>query len=1068
MSRRLLLPALALTLWFAAAPLPAAEFFVSPTGSDSAAGTAAAPFATLTKARDAIRALKAKSGLPPEGVTVWLRDGFHELSASLLLQEADAGTATAPIVYAAYPGEEVRITGARRLEAAWFSTVTADSPVWDRFDPAARGQVLVADLPAHAITSFGSLRDREASNRLLPLTLACDGRPLTLARWPNGPQEFVLTQTVPSTTQITYAGDRPSRWLLAEDPWVHGLWSAYWADFHLEIDAIDPATRTLTFAQAPASYGMLPQRPFYAYNLLEELDQPGEYYLDRTTGRLYLWPTRPLAESTLQASLLEVQLILVGGAGHLTFRDLVFEGSRTELVKVARGLDVRFERCLFRNGRIGANLAGTRNGLDQCEVVDCHEDGVVLSGGERATLVPGENYVTNSRIHRVARSSWAYRPCVRLTRGCGQIVAHNLFDDHPHSAILFDGNDHRIEANEIRRVCRATADCGAIYTGRDWGYRGNRIAGNFIHHITSLYSGGAHAVYLDDMVSGPAVEGNVIYRVTDTAIFAGGGRDLVMANNLIAACGLGHYSGDYCRARVNNTPKDSTNLLERLAYDGIKYQEEPWLSRYPACAAIPNDFATIMTGLWRNPEGCVFARNAGWDNKLWLREYNSSGTGVFAVYASIADNLPTHAPLFDERAALDRSLRPVELAAALPGFAPIPFAAIGRDFSAWPAATRPPPAPALTCRAAALTAVEVEWVDYANLPANQETGFALERRLLPDGPWRTVCNYGPDTGFDTDRGLLPGRAYAYRLRTANAAGAALSPEAEVVLPVLFTPTTEPTRLEAEVDYTVVAETTTDGVSQGTVGISNGTLDSDRSLRLFDVGDAFSRTFSLPAAGLYRLAFRGRAGGGFFWPDGYRFHLDGQPLALRGDPTSLSAFDASYGGCYWGTMYSEPLQLAAGAHTLVVTAATGYCVADYLEFAPVATPAENTFDHWKGCHFTAAQFHDPALAGPLAAPAGDGVANLLKHAFALDPWSVQPPPAGTVGLADNRLQFEYHRPVGRTGVAYIVEASSDLLTWTELAATVISSDSERETLRALDTATAGATARFVRVRVVAGP
>ena len=1065
MARRL---ASFLLLLAAAAPLPAADFFVSPTGSDNAAGTAAAPFASLTRARDAIRTLKAKSGLPPEGITVWLRGGFHELSASLLLQEADAGTATAPIVYAAYPGEEVRLTGAKRLDPAWFSSVTSAAPVWSRLDPAARGQIVVADLPAHGITNFGALANRDAASRLLPLTLACDGRPLPLARWPNDPQEFALTQTVPALTQITYAGDRPSRWLQAEDPWVHGLWSAYWADFHLAVAAIDPVTRTLTFAQAPASYGILPQRPFYAYNLLEELDQPGEYYLDRTTGRLYLWPTRPLAESTLQASLLEVQLVLVGGAAHVCFRDLVFEGSRTELVKVARGHDIRFERCLFRNGRIGANLAGTRNGLDQCEVVDCHEDGVVLSGGDRATLVPGENYVTNSRIHRVARSSWAYRPCVRLTRGCGQIVAHNLFDDHPHSAILFDGNDHRIEHNEIRRVCRLTADCGAIYTGRDWGYRGNRIAGNFIHHVTSLWSGGAHAVYLDDMVSGPAVEGNVIYRVTDTAIFCGGGRDLVMTNNLIAACGLGHYSGDYCRSRVNNTPKDSTNLLERLAYDGIKYQEDPWRTAYPACAAIPNDFATILTGLWRNPEGCVFDRNAGWDNKLWMREYNSSGTGVFAVYASIAGNDPAIPPLLADAAARDRALRPVSLAPAVPGFNPIAFAAIGRDGSAWPAATRPPPPPALSCRTAAHTVVELEWVDYANLPANQETGSTLERRLLPGGPWRTVRTYGPDTGFDTDRGLLPGRSYAYRLRATNAAGTALSPEVEIALPALFTPTAPPTRLEAEVAYTVVAETTTEGVSQGTVGISNGTIDSERSLRLFDVGDAFSRTFTAPTTGLYRLGFRGRAGGGFFWPNGYTFLLDGQPLALRGDPSSLSAFDASYGGCYWGTMYSEPLQLAAGEHTLVVTAATGYCVADYLEFAPVATPAENTFDHWKGCHFTAAQFHDTALAGPLAAPAGDGVANLLKHAFALDPWSVQPPPAGTLGLADNRLQFEYHRPVGRTGVAYIVEASSDLLTWTESTATVISSDSERETLRALDTGPVGATARFVRVRVVAAP
>jgi hypothetical protein len=169
----------------------------------------------------------------------------------------------------------------------------------------------------------------------------------------------------------------------------------------------------------------------------------------------------------------------------------------------------------------------------------------------------------------------------------------------------------------------------------------------------------------------------VFYRVTGGAIFCGGGRDNIMTNNLIALCSTGHYNGDYARGNIDNKPGSSFNLLERLAAGGIRYQAEPWASAYPTLAAIPNSFTEVQKGLWRNPQGCVFANNAGWGNTQWTVEADKSGTGIFSVYASMANNLPTQAPLFDENASLDRSLRPATLTAAITGFVPIPFSAIG-------------------------------------------------------------------------------------------------------------------------------------------------------------------------------------------------------------------------------------------------------------------------------------------------------------------------------------------------------------------------------------------------------
>jgi hypothetical protein len=48
---------------------------------------------------------------------------------------------------------------------------------------------------------------------------------------------------------------------------------------------LDARTRRVTTVQ-PTSYGYRQGQPFYFFNVLEELDQPGEWFLDRRTGVL--------------------------------------------------------------------------------------------------------------------------------------------------------------------------------------------------------------------------------------------------------------------------------------------------------------------------------------------------------------------------------------------------------------------------------------------------------------------------------------------------------------------------------------------------------------------------------------------------------------------------------------------------------------------------------------------------------------------------------------------------------------------------------------------------------------
>jgi hypothetical protein len=774
-------------------PTYGAEFFVSLSGHDDNPGTIDEPFATPERARTAIRELKAASGLPEDGVVVWLRGGVYERTATFELTSEDSGEAHKPVVYRGYPGEEVRLVGAKKLEASWFSLVDDTSPVWDRVDPLARGSLRQADLSTHGISDYGTLLRRGFyADQPAALELFFNAEPMPLGRWPdpdendepsthqddvitlfgdpvpdvtgtyvkNGTQDgvnayarqglvggrqynlyrltwdyqsttytawFISTQTsgypgdadpwwhhydqelgrfnpgtgaagnptvhdpdrinhgfasidaALSDTAFTYRGTRPQRWSGAEAVWFHGYWKYMWADLHVPAASIDTGSKTVTFSDVPG-YGIESGQPYYAENLLEEITQPGEWYLNRDTGILYFWPPGDLAAGEVYASVMEQELLRLNGTSQVIFQDITFEMTRVNLVEIDGGSDNTLLRCVLRNaGGNGAAVSGANNGLERCEIRQTGDRGVSLSGGSRASLEEAHNFVSNCHIHHFGRWSWTYKPAVGLS-GAGHDVLHNRMHSAPHSAILYSGNEHNIEFNDIHDVCQFSADAGAVYSGRDWGYRGNQIRYNFIHHIDTWFEGyGVHGVYLDDCLSGIHVFGNVFYRISGHAIQHGGGRDDIMENNIMARCGDALAADNRGISAVNNIPGDSWNLLERLTRDGILYQQDPWASAYPRLAAIPNDWAAVSDpgALWLYPQGCVFSRNLGYANTQWIRESSYGGTGTLNKYDEIAGNVEDQDPLFEDEDNLDLSLQPGSPAFDIPGFVDIPFGQIG-------------------------------------------------------------------------------------------------------------------------------------------------------------------------------------------------------------------------------------------------------------------------------------------------------------------------------------------------------------------------------------------------------
>lgn len=684
------------------APSALADFYVAPTGSDAANGSIEKPFATLEKARDAIRALKQSAPSSTNSLTVWLRGGDYARTNALTLSVSDSGSEAARVVWRAYRDEHPRLLGARLLHG--FQPVT-NAALLARLDPTARGHILQLDLRAQGFTNFGEMHSRGFSRPTTPAhcELFFAHRPMTVARWPNegawekiagfpsgagkGDDHGGSVGNLPDG--FNYSGDRPRRWKDTSDIWVHGFWSWDWANSYERVSLLDLDKHFVKTAAPHGLYGFRAGQRFHWLNILEELDQPGEWFLDRQNAQLYFWPPAPIESAEALLSVLDEPLIRITDGRHITIQGLTLEATRANGVEITGGANDRIVGCLLRNlGNLGVVVnGGTNHGVDSCDIFDTGDGGVSLTGGDRQTLTPGGHFVKNSHFQRQARWSKTYAPCV-LLGGVGLRVSHNHMHDHPHCAILFTGNDHLIEFNDIHHIALETGDVGAIYTGRDYTFRGNRIRHNFIHE-TGGVGMGSMGVYMDDCVSGAEIFGNILYKV-HWAVFIGGGRDHRVENNLFVECdpairvdGRGLDGSPVWRDMVN------TYMRQQLAVVPATLYRE----RYPAMKTLdayygPPEGPTIAGAAFKGvpAEGNVIAHNicvGKWFEAGW----NASGTptqfelGDNYITTNLNEALPQLRSALQETESGKRFLQPasfkVDSSLVKIDFKPIPIGQIG-------------------------------------------------------------------------------------------------------------------------------------------------------------------------------------------------------------------------------------------------------------------------------------------------------------------------------------------------------------------------------------------------------
>ncbi|NCB29535.1 MAG: hypothetical protein EOM63_07215, partial [Clostridia bacterium] len=327
-------------------------------GADAQEGTQAKPFATLVQARDAIRALKAKQAFPQKGVIVEATGSFSFADKTLELTEQDGGlSAEAPVVYRA-SSAGARLVGGYLLAAEQFKPVT-DAATLARLSECARQQVRVLDLKAVGMGALPPLPDKFSG--WSEMELFAEGKAMQLARWPNtGWTSFtnVIDRGVKPIDHATgewehgykggtfaYDGDQPNRWDVSKGIWMNGFWCHEWANETLKIGAIDKEKRHITSAGIH-TYGIgssskwnPPRRRYYVFNLLEELDIPGEWYVDRENRLLYYYPVNG-ALNNLVLSVQKNPIVKINKAAYIEVKGFSFAFSTATPVQVSQSKNI--------------------------------------------------------------------------------------------------------------------------------------------------------------------------------------------------------------------------------------------------------------------------------------------------------------------------------------------------------------------------------------------------------------------------------------------------------------------------------------------------------------------------------------------------------------------------------------------------------------------------------------------------------------------------------------------------------------------------------------------------------
>jgi hypothetical protein len=336
----------------------AQPYFVSPSGDDANPGTLERPFATLQRAQQAAR---------EKPRNICLRGGTYYLPETLVFTEQDSGTKDAPVVFENYQDEEPVISGGVRLDGL-------------KWQPFTNG-IFQAQVPADLKTG----------------EIFINGERQILARYPN----FDPTaKYFDGFAADAISPERAARWADPAGGYYHAMHPSLWGDFTWRITGKDTNNQVKLEGGWQNNRGAAahPQLRFVE-NIFEELDAPGEWFLNSQTHTLYYYPPAglDLKHAVVEATRLRTLVEFRGDEQHpvkwITLRGLTFRQAARTVMDTREPL-VRTDWAIYRGGAIFFN------GAEDCALEDSSIDQV----GGNAIFVNNYNRRVTIRGTQIAKA----------------------------------------------------------------------------------------------------------------------------------------------------------------------------------------------------------------------------------------------------------------------------------------------------------------------------------------------------------------------------------------------------------------------------------------------------------------------------------------------------------------------------------------------------------------------------------------------------------------------------------------------------------------------------------------
>jgi hypothetical protein len=352
-----MIPACAVAL-LSASLCSAQPYFVAPTGDDANPGTLAKPFATLQRAQAAVRQKRGE---------VFLRGGNYYLPAPLVFTAQDSGAKDAPVVFQNYQNEKPVISGGIKL----------DNLNWQPFT----NRILQTKVPAELQTE----------------EIFINGERQILARYPNFDPK---AKYFDGFSADAISKERAARWANPVGGYYHAMHPAFWGDFTWRITGKNTNGEPTLEGGWQNNRGAAAHRDVrFVENIFEELDAPGEWFLDVQTHTLYFHPPAGLdlkaavVEATRLRTLVEFRGDEANPVKWVTLRGLTFRHAERTVMDNREPL-MRSDWTIYRGGAV------CFNGAEDCAIEDSFIDQV----GGNAVFVNNYNRRIAIRGMQIARA----------------------------------------------------------------------------------------------------------------------------------------------------------------------------------------------------------------------------------------------------------------------------------------------------------------------------------------------------------------------------------------------------------------------------------------------------------------------------------------------------------------------------------------------------------------------------------------------------------------------------------------------------------------------------------------